>query len=154
MLRYIAVVIPTIYYMVTFGYGSVLFATTGAKLFAQFYHFDTAQTGLLLGVPLLIGGIIGESCAGWVLDLICNRYARRHGGERLPEARLDAIWVGLLVPIGIIIEGVCLSHSKTVGWIGAAFGMGISGFGLQIASTIVFAYVTDVSTNRVTSYYR
>lgn len=145
MLKYIAVVLPSLYYMTAFGYGTVLFALTGAKLFAEFYHFDIAQTGLLLSIPLLIGCLLGEFNAGWVTDWMSNRYARKHNGERLPEARLNAIWGALLVPVGIIIEGVCLSHSKTVGWVGAAFGMGIAGFGLQIATTVIYAYTTDVS---------
>ncbi|OAP57700.1 hypothetical protein AYL99_08438 [Fonsecaea erecta] len=143
MLRYIAVILPSVYYMTCFGYGTVLFALTGAKLFGEFYHFDIAQTGLLLSIPLLVGCLIGEFNAGWVTDWMSNQYARKHNGERLPEARLNAIWGALLIPIGIIIEGVCLSHSKTVSWVGAAFGMGIAGLGLQIATTVLYAYTTD-----------
>ena len=71
------------------------------------------------------------------------RYAKRHDGLRKPEARLDAIWFAILVPIGIIIEGVCLSHKRS-GWIGVAFGMGIASLGLQVATTVVYAYTTDV----------
>jgi len=73
MLKYIAVFIPSIYYMTCFGYGSVLFAVTGAKLFAQFYHFDVAQTGLILSIPLLIGSLIGEFNAGWLTDWMVYR---------------------------------------------------------------------------------
>ena len=145
MLKYIAIVIPSIFYMTCFGYGTVMFALTGAKLFAQFYKFNNAQTGLLLSIPLLIGCLIGEFNAGWVTDWMSNRYARKHNGERLPEARLNIIWGALLIPVGVIIEGVCLSHSNTVGWIGSAFGMGIAGLGLQIATTVIYAYTTDVS---------
>lgn len=145
MLKYIPVVLSGVYYMTCFGYGTVLFALTGAKLFGEFYHFDIAQTGLLLSIPLLVGCLIGEFNAGWVTDWMSNRYARKHNGERLPEARLNAIWGALLIPVGIIIEGVCLSHSKTVSWVGAAFGMGIAGLGLQIATTVLYAYTTDVS---------
>lgn len=145
MLKYFVILIPGLFYMTCFGYGTVLFAATGAQLFGEFYHFHTEQTGLLLSIPLLIGCLIGEFNAGWVTDYMSNRYARKHNGERLPEARLNAIWGSLLVPVGVIIQGVCLSHHETVGWIGAAFGMGIAGFGLQISTTVVYAYTTDVS---------
>jgi hypothetical protein len=64
MLKYISIFIPGLYYMTCFGYGTVLFATTGASLFAKFYHFDVAQTGLMLSIPLLIGCLIGEFNAG------------------------------------------------------------------------------------------
>lgn len=131
--------------MTCFGYGSVLFATTGSNLFHRFYKFDLAQTGLLLSIPLLIGCLIGEANAGWFTDWMVYRYARHHNGVRKPEPRLDALWVALLVPIGVIIEGVCLTHYKTASWVGSAFGMGIACLGLQVATTVVYTYCTDVS---------
>ena len=143
MLKYLAVTIPGLYYMTAFGYGSVLFAATGSKLFKQYYSFTVSQTGLMLSIPLLIGCIIGEANAGWLTDWMVLRYARKHNGERRPEARLDALWAGLLVPVGLIIEGVCLSHYETVSWVGAAFGMGIANCGLQVATTVTYAYTTD-----------
>ena len=77
MLKYISIFIPGLYYMTCFGYGTVLFATTGASLFAKFYHFDVAQTGLMLSIPLLIGCLIGEFNAGvsrnipFKIDFLC-----------------------------------------------------------------------------------
>lgn len=144
MLQYIAILFPALLYMTCFGYGSVLFALTGAKLFTEFYGFSTLQTGLMLSVPLLLGGIIGEFCAGWVTDWLSNRHAKRHSGERLPEARLTAIWGTLLVPVGIVLEGVCLEYSNQIHWVGSAFGMGLAHMGLQIATTTIYAYTTDV----------
>ncbi|KAL4888669.1 major facilitator superfamily domain-containing protein [Aspergillus ambiguus] len=143
MLKCIVILLPATFYMTCFGYGSVLFALTGAKLFTHLYGFTTPQTGLMLSVPLLIGCFIGELSAGWVTDLMSNRYAQKHNGERLPEARLNALWGALLIPIGIIIEGVCLTHSDSVSWVGSAFGMGIANLGLQIATTVIYAYTTD-----------
>lgn len=125
MLKYISIIIPGLYYMTCFGYGTVLFATTGASLFAKFYHFDVAHTGLMLSIPLLIGCLIGEFNAGWVTDWMVYRHAREKDGLRKPEARLNAIWLALLLPVGVITEGVCLTHYKTTSWVGAAFGMGI-----------------------------
>jgi hypothetical protein len=146
MLKYISIVIPGLYYMTCFGYGTVLFASTGASLFAKFYHFDVAQTGLMLSIPLLIGCLIGEFNAGWVTDLMVYRHAKKNNGSQKPEARLNAIWLALLLPVGVIIEGVCLTHYKTASWVGAAFGMGIACLGLQVATTVIYAYTTDVST--------
>lgn len=145
MFKYLAVTIPGLYYMTCFGYGSVLFATTGSQLFKQFYNFTVSQTGLMLSIPLLIGCVIGESNAGWLVDWMVRQYAKKHDGLRLPEARLNALWGGLLVPIGVIIEGVCLTHFKTASWVGAAFGMGIANCGLQIVTTVTYTYTTDVS---------
>lgn len=146
MLKYLAIVIPGFYYMTAFGFGSVMFAATGSKLFHQFYDFDVAQTGLLLSIPLLIGCLLGEMSAGWLTDYMVYRYAKRHGGRREPEPRINAVVLAILCPIGVIIDGVCLSHYKTISWVGPAFGMGIANFGLQIATTVVYTYCTDVST--------
>lgn len=146
MLKYISIVIPGLYYMTCFGYGTVLFASTGASLFSKFYHFNVAQTGLMLSIPLLIGCLIGEFNAGWVTDWMVYRHAKRNDGRQKPEARLNAIWLALLLPVGVVIEGVCLTHYKTASWVGAAFGMGIACLGLQVATTVIYAYTTDVST--------
>jgi hypothetical protein len=144
MLKYISIVIPGLYYMTCFGYGSVLFAATGSSLFAQFYHFTTAQTGLMLSIPLLIGCLIGEANAGWLVDWMVYHYAKHHDGHRKPEARLDAIWLALLIPVGVVIEGVCLTQYRTMSWVGSAFGMGLACLGLQVATTAIYTYCTDV----------
>ncbi|KAI9750737.1 MAG: hypothetical protein M4579_006338, partial [Chaenotheca gracillima] len=143
MLKYISIFVPALYYMTCFGYGTVLFAATGANLFAEIYHFSVAQTGLMLSIPLIIGCLIGEFNAGWLTDWMANRYAKKHDGVRKPEARLDAIWFALLIPVGVIIEGVVLTHEETASWVGTAFGMGIACLGLQVATTVVYAYCTD-----------
>jgi hypothetical protein len=100
MLKYPAVTFPALYYMTAFGFGSVAFAVSGAQLFKTIYHFNTAQTGLLLGIPLLLGSILGEMTAGGFSDWIVLRDAKRREGERRYEARLQALWPAvLLLPV-------------------------------------------------------
>lgn len=151
MLRYLSVLIPGVYYMTAFGFGSVLFAATGASLFRELYGFGVAQTGLMLSVPLLAGCLLGEMSAGWLTDRMVYRYARAHGGRREPEARLDAVLLAVLCPVGIIVEGVCLSRAGTVSWVGAAVGMGIANYGVQIANTVTYTYCTDVRPSHLVS---
>ena len=143
MARYVCVLLPTLYYMTAFCYGSVLFATTGSAVYSEFYHFNTIQTGLVLSVPLLIGCVVGEANAGWFIDWLVYRYAKRHDGKRAPEPRLDALWLALTIPIGVIIDGICISHSATSSWVGSAMGLGIACFGVQVAGTVVYTYCTD-----------
>ncbi len=145
MLRYIAIWLPGLWYMTAFGYGSIIFSLTGASLFAEYYEFNVSQTGLILSIPLIIGCGIGELNAGWVTDWMVRRYAKRNDGHVKPEARLNVMWGGLLVPIGLILYGIFLTHYKTVSWVGPAFAMGIASLGLQITTTVVYAYTTDVS---------
>jgi len=141
MLQYVAVVVPGLYYMTAFGFGSVLFAATGSSLFHELYHFDVAQTGMMLSIPLLTGCLLGEMSAGWLTDHFVYRYAKGHDGRREPEPRINAVALAVLCPIGIVVDGVCLSQTAT--WVGPAVGMGMASFGLQIATTVTYTYCTD-----------
>ncbi|KAF2092454.1 MFS general substrate transporter [Rhizodiscina lignyota] len=141
MLKYWTVVIPCIYYMTANVYGSILFVLTASSITKQLYHFDTSQTGILLGVPLTIGCLIGEACTGWISDRLINQYARRHDGYRKPEARLHLCFLGLFLPAGLIIHGVCVSEQTP--WIGLAIGMVVASIGVQAATTLTYTYVSD-----------
>jgi hypothetical protein len=142
MLAYPSVLLPGLYYSVSFGLGSVLFAVTGAAAFGKLYHFNTAQVGMAIGLSTFVGTLIGELLAGPVSDRILYLKTKRNRGAFTPEARLQAIWPGfILCPAGVIIEGVCLQHRTH--WAGPVMGIGIAAFGLQIVSTSIFAYATD-----------
>lgn len=142
MLKYPSVALTFTYYIVSFAYSSILPAVTVAILFTKTYHFNTGTIGLMLGLPLLIGSAIGEFLSGPLSDWFVYRYAKSHGGHRKPEARLPAILGSLLLcPAGIIIYGVCLERHTH--WIGPVMGMAISSFGLQLVTTVCYAYCSD-----------
>lgn len=142
MFRYVSCFFPTLYYAISFGIGSVLFAVTGAAAFGGIYHFNTAGVGLCIGVSTFIGTLLGEICSGPVSDYLLLLYRRSHSGDPVPEARLQAMWPGaFLVPIGVIIEGVCFQAETH--WSGPVMGISIAAFGLQIISTNTYAYITD-----------
>ena len=144
MLKYPSVLLPTIYYSISFGLGSVLFAVTGAQAFGSIYHFDTAQVGMAIGLSTFVGTLIGELAAGPISDRLIYLYTRANNGKVKPEARLQGMWPGFVImPAGIIIEGVTLQYKTH--WIGPVMGIGIGAFGLQIVSTNIYAYVTDVN---------
>ncbi|KAI0810212.1 MFS general substrate transporter [Xylaria sp. FL0064] len=143
MLRYLAVLLPAIYYMTCLAYGSVLFATTGSVVYKEIHGFSVIQTGLIISIPLIIGNLIGEAGAGWFTDRLLYMHAKRHDGKRPPEARLDALWFALLLPVGTIINGICISHAATSSWVGNAFGMAIANVGFQVSTTVIYAYCTD-----------
>ncbi|OQV06445.1 hypothetical protein CLAIMM_11007 [Cladophialophora immunda] len=142
MLQYPSVLLPTISYAVSFAYGSILFIITSANLFGKTYHFKPQQTGLLLGIPITVGSVIGEAMSGGFSDWVSERRAIRRGGQRKPEDRLLAIFPAfVLIPIGIIIEGVCLERKTH--WIGVAFGIALASVGLQISTTVVYTYTAE-----------
>ena len=133
MLKYPSILFPALYYSVAFSIGSVLFAVTGAAAFGSIYHFvsrqvlpllttfpadtcqDTVGIGLCIGLPTFIGTLIGEAFGGSVSDRMLYLYAKAHGGDERPEARLHATWLGaFLLPAGVIIEGVTLQYLSLI----------------------------------------
>jgi hypothetical protein len=66
----------------------------------EIYGFSATGQGLV-AVALLVGTILGEPMAGPFSDWIVRYQAKRHGGIRHPEQRLQAIWLGaVLIPVG------------------------------------------------------
>lgn len=138
------VLLPTLYYSLTFTYGSSLFSISASNLFHKVYHYGPGLTGVLLGVPLTVGSLIGELTAGRVSDYYSNKRAIARGGTRVPEDRLIAMIPGaILTPIGIIMEGVCLYHGTH--WAPVALGIIIGSIGLQIVVTAIYSYTAEVS---------
>jgi multidrug resistance protein len=141
MLKYAAITIPCIMYMVNLTYGSPLYAVTGSFICAGVFHFNLGQTGLFLGLPLTVGCILGELSAGWVSDWIINMYASRHQGYRKAEVRLYLLPLVLLTSVGLATFGWCIDNREP--WIRAAVCMAVSGFGTQIATTVTYTYCCD-----------
>jgi len=128
MLKYPSVLLPALYYSISFGLGSVLFAVTGSKAFGSIYHFDTAQVGMAIGLSTFVGTLIGELAAGPISDRLIYMYTKAHDGKVKPEARLQGMWPGFVImPAGVIIEGVALE--KKTHWAGPVMGIGIGAFG-------------------------
>ena len=94
-----------------------------------------------MGIPLMIGCMLGEASAGWISDILLNGYAKRHGGYRNPEARLFLLPLCITASIGIIMFGVVIQLGKP--WIAAAVCMGVAGYGLQVGTTMTYTYTTD-----------
>ncbi|OJJ50313.1 hypothetical protein ASPZODRAFT_13399 [Penicilliopsis zonata CBS 506.65] len=141
LIRHATVALPALYFCTCNTFGSTLFAVTGANIGAKIFGFDTEQTGLFMGVPLSVGCMIGEASAGWVSDRLLALYARRHGGNQKPEARLFLMPLCTTLCVGTATYGLCIQNRYP--WIQASVCMAISGFGLQIATTMVYTYCTD-----------
>lgn len=145
MLKYPSVLLPSFYYAVAFAHGSILFIISSAQLFAADYGYKARQTGLLLGIPITVGSVLGELISGGLSDWISERRSLARG-KRKPEDRLLAIIPSFfLTPLGIIIEGVCLQNSTH--FMGVAMGIATASFGLQVATTVVYTYTSEVFTH-------
>ncbi|KAK7719448.1 hypothetical protein SLS63_010086 [Diaporthe eres] len=119
MLRYPSVLFPALYYAIHFGLGS-----------------------LAIGLSTFIGTLIGEISAGPVSDRLVYLHAKAHNGDINPESRLYATIPGaILIPIGVIIEGLCFQFKTH--YMGPVMGIAIAAVGLQIVTTNIYAYITD-----------
>lgn len=143
MAQYPSVLFPAAYYAAQYGFGSILPAVTVAAIFRERFGWDTLEIGLAYGGALTVGGVLGESVAGVILDGIVKRARRRLGGVNPePEARLQAIWTGaVLLPAGLLIYGFTIEYRTH--WFVPLFGMGMSVFALQPIATTCYTYSID-----------
>ncbi|RAL58789.1 hypothetical protein DID88_009202 [Monilinia fructigena] len=103
--------------------------------------FDFRGNTLPNRVSLMIGSLLGEFSAGKASDYVMYRVARRNGDIRKPEYRLYLCCLSaVFMPTGLIIFGATVG--KTLYFI-PLIGLAIGVFGLQIASTTLYAYVSD-----------
>ena len=142
MMKYPSVTLLCVYYTLCFAYGSILAAVTVANIYNRLYGFNTGVIGLILGLPLLIGSAIGEIGSGPFSDLLLALYAKRHDGYQKPEVRLKAGFASaFFVPAGLIIFGVCVQRATF--WFWPTFGLAVGSLGLQLISTVTYAYLGD-----------
>ncbi|KAF7333740.1 MFS general substrate transporter [Mycena venus] len=142
MVIYPSVTIPAVYYSITFSFATVLPAVTSATLFRLKHHFTTSQTGLVLGLGMLVGTTLGELLGGIVIDRSMYLSRKSHGGEVVPEVRLHGIWAGaILHPIGLLIWG--FSWQYKTHWMAPTTGFAIMNFAAQIISTVIYSYTAD-----------
>lgn len=141
MLKYPSIIFPFWYYTVAWTFINVLPAVTIATIYTQFYHLKSGPIGASLGVSLMIGSIIGEFFAGRASDYLMMRLARSNNGVRKAEHRLYLSSLSaIFMPAGLIIFGATIGrYNQYVPLV----GLGVGVFGLQIASTCLYAYVSD-----------
>lgn len=116
-------------------------AVTIATIYTHFYRLKPGIIGASLGTSLIIGSVLGEFFAGKASDLLMTRLAKAHGGIRQPEHRLYLSSLSaIFMPAGIIIFGFTVGkYNQYVPLV----GLGVGVFGLQIASTCLYAYASD-----------
>jgi len=92
----------------------------------------------------LIGGIIGELCAGTVFDYFMKIQRRKSEGKVIPEARLNGMLLGAIALIpGLIVFGWGMENHKTVSYKVIVLADAIAAFGVQIQITGCYTYLTD-----------
>ncbi|KAE8541563.1 hypothetical protein D1P53_002926 [Cryptococcus gattii VGV] len=140
MLRYITIVIPSIYYGSLFAWSIGITIVMPQKFEGPPYNFATIPLGTAF-LAFGLGGILGKWSGGLVGDKTCS-YLERKYGHRQPEHRLWA-----LIPIlpfmfvSLVIVGIVTS--KELHWIGFLIGGGLFFFCLSAATGLLQTYVLE-----------
>ncbi|KAF7320698.1 MFS general substrate transporter [Mycena chlorophos] len=144
MLQYVPIVFLALFAAVAFTLGSVMPAQTVSALFRVYYGWGSARTGVALSVSTTIGGVLGEVVSGPVIDKLLERSRKREGRVR-PEVRLHGMWpAAILLPGGLLMFGFCIAnHELKHSYVGAAVGMAITCFSVQVVTTPTIAYCVD-----------
>ncbi|KAK1829933.1 protein HOL1 [Podospora conica] len=129
------------------GYAISLALTIGINILNPFvlqappYNWSPMINGLI-NIPGLIGNVAGCFAGGWLVDVFCDRMARRNKGVFEPENRL---YLGIL-PLLITGAGCLLfgyGVEQTMHWTTLFFGYGMVAFSLTAVPTISMSYVSD-----------
>ncbi|KAF2102919.1 MFS general substrate transporter [Rhizodiscina lignyota] len=142
MLKYPSIAFPFWFYTWCWTFINILPAISMANIYTKFYGFKSGAIGLCTGIPLIIGTLIGECTAGKLSDVLMTRLAKKHDGVRKPEHRLYLTTAAICFMVaGMIIFGVCIEHRTA--FVPPLVGLAVGVLGLQIASTCLYAYVSD-----------
>jgi len=105
------------------------------------YAFSGDAVSSIYVTPI-IATFIGELAGHWVNDFLANRYVKRNHGVFEPEARLQGLYLALLVMIpGLLALGGTLQHHLSVA--GIVFGWGLYTCGVMLAISSIYAYASD-----------
>ncbi|PVH78809.1 MFS general substrate transporter [Cadophora sp. DSE1049] len=141
LLRYPSILFPFWYYTWSWTFINVMPAISLASIYTHFYHLRPGPIGACLGTSLTIGSILGEFFAGRASDYVMLSMARRNKNERKPEYRLYLCTLSaIFMPLGLIIFGATVGKYN---FYVPLVGLGVGVFGLQIASTTLYAYTSD-----------
>ncbi|KAF3987433.1 hypothetical protein FT663_04133 [Candidozyma haemuli var. vulneris] len=130
-----------------FLYGStliwytVLNATEAMVLSAPPYNFSSAMCGLAYISPCIFTVLL-YFYAGWVVDWLKVKIARKRGGVSEAEDRLWALILYMILgPSSLILWGVGAYHG--IHWIGVIIGFGITAGLCIIGCVNAITYVVD-----------
>jgi MFS family permease len=147
MLAYPSILFPVWYYAWSWTFINVLPAISLATIYTHFYGLSAGAIGACLGLSLMIGSILGEFFAGAASDLLLTTLSLRsspshpHHKIRKPEHRLYLTTLSaLFMPLGLILFGATIGKTP---YLIPLIGLSVGVFGLQIASTTLYAYVSD-----------
>ncbi|PSK33718.1 hypothetical protein C7M61_005182 [Candidozyma pseudohaemuli] len=141
MFRYPIVLWSGFLYGSTLIWYTVLNATEAMVLSAPPYNFSSAMCGLAYASPCVFTVLL-YFYAGWVVDWLKVKIARKRGGVSEAEDRLWALILYMILgPASLILWGVGAYHG--IHWFGVIIGFGVTA-GLCILGCVnAVTYVVD-----------
>jgi len=144
LFKYTSIVIPVVAYAMVFLFSSVMTTVEIPQLFLPKFGLDAQQIGLqFLGI--IIGTVIGEQLGGALSDYWMRRRGRQIDGKPEAEYRLWLSYAGFALTIcGLVVFLVQTDHAAQGKYnVTPIIGVGISGAGNQIITTVLVTYALD-----------
>lgn len=137
--QYVAVAVPIVVYCFTWYWWILCLITMIPSAYADY----SAQTQGLFFIGLILGTLFSEvCCSGTLSDWIVTKLAQRNHGLRVAEMRLWLVYpAATLTAVGLILWGVSIDQAYH--WIVGQVAFFLVAAGIQMANTIVAAYVCD-----------
>lgn len=128
-------------YGVSLFFYSIINTTESIILSAPPYNFSTSMLGLAYLSPVIFV-LLFYPYAGWSIDWIKIRKAKKHKGISQAEDRLPVLFLFMILgPASLVIYGVGAAHG--INWFGVIFGMGLmAGFSI-VGATSSITYALD-----------
>ncbi|KAH7033733.1 MFS transporter [Microdochium trichocladiopsis] len=127
---------------VTFSWVIIQGAVADQIFRAPPYSLSAGETGLLIGIPPLIGSALGTLTGGWMSDAAARFMAARNGGTYEPEYRLVVMLPTIFtMAVGTFGLGAAIQQGASI-WASAVF-LGITNFAVGCGCTGIITYTND-----------
>ncbi|KEF62286.1 uncharacterized protein A1O9_00258 [Exophiala aquamarina CBS 119918] len=144
LLRHPATIWACIIWSVMFSWVIILGVVASQIFAAPPYNMTPTAVGNLIGIPPLIGSLLGTVLGGYFCDFVALRLSHQNGGVYEPEFRLWTIFVSCIVPLAVGVFGLGQAISNGSSAIVCGFFLASLNFAIGTGCTTIVAYSNDV----------
>lgn len=145
LLGHPATIWACIIWSVMFSWVIILGVVVASQIFAAPpYNMTPTAVGNLIGIPPLIGSLLGTVLGGYFCDFVALWLSHRNGGVYEPKFRLWTMFVTCIVPLAVGVFGLGEAISNGNSAIVCGFFLASLNFAIGTGCTTIVAYSNDV----------
>jgi MFS family permease len=123
----------------------IILGVVASQIFAAPpYNMTPTAVGNLIGIPPLIGSLLGTLVGGYFCDFVALWLSHRNRGVYEPEFRLWTIFITCIVPLAVGAFGLGAAISDGMSAIVCGFFLASLNFAIGTGCTTIVAYSNDV----------